>query len=85
MPLLGYASLGCLDVVIGVPTGTIFTKNPDPPILTGEQKEELKRSNPLKYIKLMLAQWDSSSRKNQSEDSSQTKDNAPLTSLDQLL
>ncbi|CAI8598152.1 unnamed protein product [Vicia faba] len=73
------------EVEVPVPTGTIFTKKPDPPILTGEQKEELKRSNPLKYIKLMLAQRDSSSSKNQSEDSSQMKDNAPLTSLDQLL
>ncbi|CAI8597529.1 unnamed protein product [Vicia faba] len=73
------------EVEVPVPTGTIFTKNPDPPILTGEQKEELKWSNPLKYIKLMLAQRDSSSSKNQSEDSSQIKDNAPLTSLDQLI
>src|ERR1051325_11698586 len=33
----------------------------------------------------MLAQRDSSSGKNQSEGSSQSKDNAPLTSVDQLL
>src|ERR1051325_6166923 len=73
-----------VEVEVPVPVGTVFTK-PDPPTLSEEQKEEMKKSNPLKHLKLMLAQQDSSSRKTQSEGSNQTKEDVPLTSLDQLL
>src|ERR1051325_4606631 len=68
-----------VEVEVPVPVGTVFTK-PDPSTLSEEQKEEMKKSNPLKYLKLMLAQWGSSSIKTQSEDSNQSKEDVPLTS-----
>src|ERR1051325_801272 len=73
-----------VEVEVPVPVGTVFAK-PAPPTLSEEQKEEMKKSNPLKYLKLMLAQRGPSSSKTQSEDSNQSKEDVPLTSLDQLL
>src|ERR1051325_9107532 len=72
------------EVEVPVPVGTVFIK-PTPPALSEEQKEEMKKSNPLKYLKLMLAQRGPSSSKTQSGDSNQSKEDIPLTSLDQLL
>src|ERR1051325_4282632 len=73
-----------VEVEVPISVGTAFVK-PNPPALSEEQKEEMKKNNPLKYLKLMLAQWGPSSSKTQSSDSNQSKEDMPLTSLDQLL